>query len=156
MHHLPSAGPVLLATNAEGREECLRVLAATDRTTRILWPPGNGGQKDWEKLGRQAEETLARGEVVALPVGEGEIGADRLLDQVAKEGSAPVLPVWYATAPSSRPERRGRVYVFGGTLLPPGTPADEVRQQLQYLGDEFRRRGREAFDAERALSAGIH
>jgi MFS family permease len=152
MHHLPGNGPVVLVTNAEGKEECQRVLAATDRTTHFLLPDGG----DWEKIGQQAEALLAHGEVIGLSVGEGEAKADALLDQLAREGRVPVLPVWYAVAPSSHPDRRSRVYVFGGKLLPAGTPAEEVHHHLEHLGDEFRRRGREVFEAARALSAGIH
>ena len=34
--HLPTSGPVILATNAADINECLSVLSATDRTTRFL------------------------------------------------------------------------------------------------------------------------
>jgi hypothetical protein len=150
MNHLPGNGPVVLATNAESKEECQEVLAATDRTTRFLCPDGVS-EGD---LARRAGDMLRHGEVVGLPLGDVANGADALLDEAAR--AAPVLPVWHAWAPSSHSERRRRVYVFAGRLLPAGTPAEEVRRRLRQLGDEFKERGREVFDAERALSAGAH
>jgi MFS family permease len=150
MHHLPGNGPVVLATNAETKKECLEVLAATDRTVQFLWCD----EATDSCLVRQALHWLDKGEVVALPLADGDPSAEALLDEISRE--APVLPVWHATAPSSQPDRRRRVYVFGGRLLPAGTPADEVHSCLRQLGEEFKERGRVAFEADRALSAGTH
>jgi hypothetical protein len=150
MNHLPDSGAVVLVTNAESKEDCQAVLAATDRTTRFLWPEllERGG------LLAQAAAILQRGEVVGLPLGEADNGAEALLDAVAMQ--APIVPVWHSWAPSSHSDRRRRVCVFAGPLLPAGTSAEEVRRCLHQLGDELRERGREVFEAERALSAGMH
>jgi MFS family permease len=152
MNHLPDHGPVVLATNAEDAEPCGHVLSATDRTTRFLVP---GDAPDWEEMALQAVKVLARGEVVGLPLGNGlGPGAmDHLLDRLVK--GVPVLPVYYQVAPPGDPGRRRRVYVFAGTLLPAGTSAEVVRQELQRLGENFRRQAREGLGAGRALS-GIH
>jgi MFS family permease len=155
MDHLPGNGPVVLATNAWGAEACREVHAATDRTTHFVLTEADGPAA-WEKAATRAAVVLGRGEVVGLPVVEGEPGADLVLGGFAHQASAPVLPVWHAAVPSSLPGRRRRVYVLAGRLLPAGTSAEEMRKALQQLGDEFRVRGREVFEAERALSAGIH
>jgi MFS family permease len=156
MQHLPGSGPVVLITNADGKEECLQVLAATDRATRFVQFERSECPEEWQKIVARAENVLQDSEVVGLSVTEGEAGTERVLDWVAKQSGAPVLPVWHASAPSSQPDRRRRVYILAGRLLPAGTPAEEIRDHLHRLGDEFRLRGREVFEAERALSAGIH
>jgi MFS family permease len=38
LHHIPTDGPVILATNCESLGDCLHVVAATDRFTRFLFP----------------------------------------------------------------------------------------------------------------------
>ncbi len=152
MNHLPDHGPVLLATNAESAEQCGHVLSATDRTTRFLFPDQAW---DWEELTLQAVKILGRGEVVGLPLGNGLApeAADPLLDHLARK--VPVLPVYYQVVPPGDPGRRRRVYVFAGTLLPPGTPAGVVRHELQRLGESFRQQASEGMGAGKALS-GIH
>jgi MFS family permease len=155
MLHLPGTGPVLLATNACGAQACREVHAATDRNTHFVLTEGDVPAA-WEKAAGRATALLGRGEVVAVPVSDLDLGADLVLDAVAREGAVPVLPVWHTAAPSSLPGRRRRVYVLAGRLLPAGAGAEEVRQCLAELGEKFRECGREVFEAERALSAGIH
>jgi MFS family permease len=152
MNNLPDHGPVILATNAEDAEQCGHVLSATDRTTRFLFPDK---EWDWEDLTLRAVKILGRGEVVGLPLGNGLApeAADQLLDHLAR--GVPVLPVYYQVAPAGDPGRRRRVYVFAGSLLPPGTPAEVVRHELQRLGESFRQQASEGMGAGKALS-GIH
>ncbi len=152
MNHLPDHGPAVLATNADDVEGCEQVHGATDRTTRFL-VPGDGA--DWEEFALQAVRVLERGEVVGLALGNGAApkAMDHLLDRLVR--GVPVLPVLHEVAPAREPGRRRRVYVVAGPLLPAGTSAEVVRQELQRLGESFRQQPRESHDAESALS-GIH
>jgi MFS family permease len=162
MHHLPGHGPVLLATNAGGADQCLHVLSATDRTTRFLLPDGDGRRLPGlllpllartslvrvrggaagpagDPVLRRAEKALGRKEVVALPLGDP--GADGPAGRVLEElgGQAPVVPVYYEAAPAPARNRRQRLYVVGGPPLPAGASAEAVRAEIRRLGQEFRK-----------------
>jgi MFS family permease len=176
LDHMPGNGPLLLATNAADGEECLRILAATDRRTRFLVPAeahaggllgwmarlGLGwlrapGENDWKAIRTSSERSLSRGDVVALPMG---VTAEReeleeLLATLSEGAAVGILPVCHEAAPVNDASRRQRVYVFAGDVLPPGTSMDVVRQELERLGCNFRRRAEEGFGAEKAFS-GMH
>jgi MFS family permease len=159
MSRLPGDSPVILATDAEDAEACLRILAATDRATRFLMPgpeqaggaprwlvrwaawSGLGQWEDSETLAARASRALERGEVVALPLGDGKVSeaAERLLERLTRERSIAVLPVVEKTVPASAPWRRPLAWVVAGELLPAGTTADRVRKELQRLGNDLRR-----------------
>ncbi len=168
LNNLPDNGPVVLVTNAQGVESCLHVLSATDRTTRFVlveedtplrspwwlrltaarpllaqWQPGTNGV-DGHVLERKAEEVLARKGVVGLSLGgtDGGAMAERLLGELALRRPVPVLPVWYEPAPASEKNRRQRIYILGGRLLPAGSLAADVERELQRVSEEFRERMR--------------
>jgi MFS family permease len=175
LEQMPGNGPLLLATNAADGEQCLRILAATDRRTRFLVPGGASpgtvlrwaarlglgwlrgpGETDWKRTRARAEKALQRGDVVALPLGY--MGAraelDDLLTALSAGGGVAILPVWHeATDPSA--SARPRVYVFASEVLPAGTSAEVVRQELSQLGGDFRRRVKEGFGQDTSVS-GMH
>jgi hypothetical protein len=171
MHHLPTDGPVVLATNAPGVEACLQVLSATDRTTRFLLaagaeerplplllrvqaagtnlgplPPGGNG----EDLTDKAADVLARGEVFALSLAAP--GADGLLDRLGARNPVPVLPVYYVASHTLTKRGRHEVFLVAGAPLPPGTAAEAVRQELARLGEGLDQLQREGQAAQHALT----
>jgi MFS family permease len=123
MLRLPASGPAILATDAGGPEQCLRVLHATDRVTHFLLP----GQGEEAAL-------LARGRKVLEGGGVVGVGPDGLLGELSAEG-VPILPVHY-----SEVERLGRAvlaYVVAGKLLPGGASLQAVRDELKRLREEL-------------------
>jgi MFS family permease len=165
MSHLPDKGPVLVVTNARGLEASLHVVSAADRATYFLcgededlvrlpaWLrlaarrsslrrelPGVG-KADEQVLARKVEQALSRNGVVALSL-EGGGTAERLLEDLASKGRAPVLAVWYEPAPRPERNRRQRVYILGGRLLPAGSSMADVENELQRLADELQQRAK--------------
>ena len=156
MENLPTAGPVLLATNADNLDACLSVLSATDRTTRfvlvqtagdktaVVVRAAAGGRDmlavvreskkvDWEDVARKAEAALAAKEVVGLPVGaEYPPGWLERLFEAAGRQSAPVLPVRVETKEQSHGKGR-RIYLLGGEPLKPGVTLEETRRAIEAL-----------------------
>jgi hypothetical protein len=171
MHHLPTDGPVILATNAPGVEACLRVLSATDRTTRFLLVPGEDERRlplllrvqaagtnigplppggNGEDLTEKAARVLSLGEALGLSLAAP--GADGLLERLGARNPAPVLPVYYEEAGAPSKGRRDVVHIAAGTPLPPGTTAGAVRQELTRLGEGLGRHEGDPRAAEHALS----
>ncbi len=163
MNHLPDKGPVLLATNARGLEACLHIVSATDRATyfvcgeeeeaarlpswlRLAARRSSLGRResgkddvDEQVLAQKVEQTLSHNGVVALCLDGGKL-TERLLDDLAAKGTVPVLPVWYEPAPRPGHNRRQRIYILGGRLLPAGSTMAEVDRELQRLADELQQR----------------
>jgi MFS family permease len=122
MNHLPDTGPVVVATNAQGIEACRHVISAADRSMRFAFA--------------EREDVLARGGVVGLSL-DGE-KAEGMLDRLAEGKTASVLPVWYEWAPSPEKKRRQRVYIVAGRLLPAGSSARAVLDELQQVSRHFK------------------
>lgn len=139
LNHLPDKGPVLIATNARGREACLHVLSATDRSTQIMLmedhPPASANGVDEHILRQKIEKVLEGGGVVALSVNSGQ-AAERLLGEL----SAPVLPVWYEPAPRPEQGRRQRIYILAGNLLHAGSNMGEIEREWQRLAEGLQQR----------------
>jgi MFS family permease len=175
MHHLPTDGPVILVTNAPGVEACLQVLSATDRTTRFLLapteeerplplllrvqaagtnigplPPGGADQGNGEDVTAKAARVLGRGEVFGLSLAAP--GAKGLLEHLAPRNPVPVLPVYYKEEGAPGKGRRHVVHIVAGTSLPPGTPVEAMRQELQRLGEGLEQRERDGRAARHAFS----
>jgi hypothetical protein len=175
MQHLPTDGPVILATNAPGVEACLQVLSATDRTTRFLLapgagerllplllrvqaagtnlgplPPGGAGPGNGEDLSEKAARVLDRGEAFGLSLAVP--GADGLLDRLGARNPVLVLPVYYKEAGAPGKGRRRVVHIVAGTPLSPGTAAEAVRQELARLGKGLEQRERDGRVPEHVLS----
>jgi acyl-[acyl-carrier-protein]-phospholipid O-acyltransferase/long-chain-fatty-acid--[acyl-carrier-protein] ligase len=124
LNNLPSDGPVILATNCETPESCMKVLTATDRFTRFIlvehspearlpWVlrylarrthlavlhPGHVSGEVLSKTLADAVQVLRRGEMVGLPAnGNGHgvsFDVDLFLAKLrAQIPQAQVLPVW--------------------------------------------------------------
>jgi MFS family permease len=168
VQNLPADGPVILATNCRSTEGCLQVLAVTDRYTcfvlnnnpgevrlplalrhfltlsrlATLGPDGDGRA---EAMAR-AERALGKGWVVGVPADANGGGPGRFLDELARRSGAVLLPV-YCDGDEPDPQRNGRprrgsdVRVVIGAPLPPGTPADIVREEVCRLADGSGREG---------------
>jgi MFS family permease len=169
---LPAKGPVLLVTNAEGREGCLQVLAATDRTARFVFTPDPGerplpplarllaapstvGEVDGrvppdaeqQELAGRARAALRRGEIVGLPLAQD--AADGAGRGEAVRGLYEELSASGAAAvvpafwgPGTEGKRAPRVYVVFGPALPAGTAEEVVRREVERLGVDFREQAR--------------
>jgi MFS family permease len=163
LNRLPDNGPAVVVTNARGVEPCLQVVSATDRTTRFVliedegqgrlprwlrtaarwsclarWVPGTNGA-DEHLLERKVAGTLAHKGVVGLSLEDADGGrmVERLLDELAKKQAAPILPVWYASAPAPAAKRRQRIYIVGGRLLPVGSLLADVQRELRRVAADF-------------------
>ncbi|MGH7170855.1 MAG: hypothetical protein ACRELG_11300, partial [Gemmataceae bacterium] len=135
LSHLPDNGPVLAVTNARGTEACRHVISAVDRTIRFSF--AKSGDATEESMARRTlERTLARGGVAGLSLEDGGM-AERLLGELAVKQPVPVLPVWYEPAPAPENNRRRRIYILGGRLLPAGTSAWDVQAELQRVAEAF-------------------
>jgi MFS family permease len=161
--HLPQSGPVVLATNCAGLEGCMQVLSATDRFTRFVLADGEGSpplspflrlvawrnslavlranttEAEWERLTRRADRALARGQVVGLPLEDGDAAqpAAKLLEELGPPRSAAVVPVYRET------NGNRTVHIVVGEPLPPETSAAEVRRALDDLAHGWRERPRD-------------
>jgi MFS family permease len=138
LDNLPDSGPVILVTNAEEREAVLQVLSVTDRTTRFLKPDANM---------KKARRALRHGEVVGVLLPE----VEQLLDELGADGSAPVVPTYYATSTLQKDSRK-RVHIIFGPALPPGSSAQVVAEELHRLGEAFRKQQRDGAILPEALS----
>jgi MFS family permease len=166
--NLPARGPVLLVTNAEGREGCLQVLAATDRTARFLFEPEPGErplgplarllaapmtvavldgapadaeQRRW--ISERGRRVLGRGEILGLPLAQDparDPDRARELRGLYEEfdNGEGVAVVPAYWELGPQGRRARRVSVVFGPPLPPGSPPEAVRRALERLGAEFR------------------
>jgi MFS family permease len=160
MDFLPTAGPVILVTNADDLDASLSVLSATDRTTRFLLlrspidPPltgltrllarrdslavvGGGEKVDWEDVARRAEAALDRREVVGLPLAAPYPPGwlERLLTHPGPDRPA-VLPV-RVDEKEKRPGRGRRIYLLAGEPLKPGATPEETQKAVERLSGEL-------------------
>jgi MFS family permease len=160
--NMPSSGPVILATNCTRIESCLQVLSITDRLTRFVLLEENGGRRpgpllrliarntslallrpgvtsarEWNSALDRAVAILDEEEVVGLPAtGGGAVPeVDDFLQLLEKRHRAVIVPVYY----SGRQSIDGdvpRVKVVIGQPLPPETPAELVRREIEKLAHD--------------------
>jgi hypothetical protein len=165
VQHLPSGGPVILATNCRRIESCLQVLAVTDRYTRFvfeespsraalptalrlfLWqsrladlPPDEATAEDREKVRARVLRALAWEQVVAVTANGTNADVDRagFLDEISQRTPAVVVPVFSdldVPGSDTSGSRSRRVRVVIGAPLPPGTPAVLVRAEIHRLAE---------------------
>jgi MFS family permease len=181
LNNLPSDGPAILATNCDRFQSCMQVLAATDRYTRfvlfesaadeeprpllrylarrtglVVLHPGNISAAQWEKALLSAARTLDDGNLLGITIDSDEAATEaaRFLDDLRKERSASILPIYCETVerprsrhlrPASDAERFGvhRVRVVIGHLLRPEASAEDLRHNIQGLGEWLRGLGRD-------------
>ncbi len=160
MEHLPTSGPVILATNCDRLESSLQVVSATDRSTLfVLWenPQGkerapflrslaqrvsvveisHAGSDTWHEAHRQAKKALGQGNLLALTAdGHASAEIEDLIQDLRQTTGAPILPVFCGPVDSGR---KPRVRVVFGELMPEGASLEAIRHEIRLLGDKIRR-----------------
>jgi MFS family permease len=161
IQHLPSEGPAILATNCDGFEMCMQVVAATDRFTRsilveraqewrppllrylarrtgLLTLPANALTKEAcaGALDR-ATRSLAEGSLVAVTADGAGPAPEivELLQNLRRRTAAPVIPVYCGTDAMHRSHWGRWVQVVIGQPLPADANADAICQAIHALGD---------------------
>ena len=163
MEYLPTAGPVILATNADNLDTCLSVLGATDRTTRFVlvetaddkhlsWFARRLAGRDmlaivraskpvdWEEVERKATAALAAKEVVGLPLGAAYPAEwlKRLFEE-ADVCSAPVLPVRVEARATAHGKGR-RIFLLAGEPLKRGATPEDASRAIDALAGGLKKR----------------
>lgn len=166
MQHLPTSGPVLLATNAYTLDGSLQLVSATDRATKVVLveqgPLHDGSRllralarrfslielregqltpEAWERARFAARHTLAEGHLLAVSVGAGEHAdeVEAFLTEMHAATGAPVLPVYCGPLdPIDAHSRPERVRVIFGAALPDRTTLDDVRKAIEHLAEYAR------------------
>jgi MFS family permease len=163
LNHLPTNGPVVLATNCATLPSGLQLVSVTDRTTKVVLPhgydraigfgilrtlaprmtviemPASGAPADqWERVRRQAQAALAGGHLLAVAVDGALTDGDvqSFIDQVRRDTAAPIVPAFCGPLDPAEAQARIRV-VFGQPVKPDATVAD-VRAEITKLGDWVR------------------
>ncbi len=161
-NNMPSDGPVILATNCTRIENCLQVLSVTDRFTRFLLlehhpeersnlflrlmakntslailHPSQAASAAWQQALDRAVAVLDEEEVVGLPATNGAAAeVDDFLRCLEKRHRAVIVPVYCASREAGNGAAR-RIKVIIGHPLPPETPADLVRKEIDRLADSL-------------------
>ncbi|MFO0947344.1 MAG: MFS transporter [Planctomycetota bacterium] len=161
LEHLPSDGPVLLATNCERFDQCIQVLAATDRFTRFFlierhpdeespWlrfmakrtglmslHPETTSREEWALAQREAAGTLSVEEVVGLTVATQEktTQTEEFYQAVSSRPGLTILPVHCTTsAPSRHADGNGSTLRRARvTIGPPLGPSTNYEQIRQAI-----------------------
>jgi MFS family permease len=162
VHHLPTEGAVILATNCDRLETVMQVITATDRFTRfvllerdaddpasgllrylarrtglVALRPATDGPAAWDNALARAERALGQGNLLGVTVdGPNAAGeTDRFLEELRRQTTAPVVPVYCETASEDHPHGPARVRVVIGQPLQTEATAGEVRQHIRLLGE---------------------
>jgi MFS family permease len=159
--HLPANGPAVLAANCDRFEDCLQVVAATDRFTRFILlerpddpeprpllrylanrtglvalQPGRSGSQDWDKALAKAAKTLDEENLLGVTAdGDSSMG---FLDKLRTLRPVPILPVYCGRLPSHNGDRKRPLQVVIGPPVATGTTAEEVRRAIQQLGEDLK------------------
>ncbi|MBI3410074.1 MAG: MFS transporter [Planctomycetes bacterium] len=156
MQHLPTSGPVLLASNCDRLENSLQLISATDRyTTVVLTDPACDG--DWSILsslarrsslvllsassGLETAEDRARaafsqGNMLALGI-DGQVTPElaKLFDEF--RGQAPLVPVFCGAIDQG--ERKPRIRVVFGEVMNGDSTLEDLRERLRVLAESVRK-----------------
>jgi len=158
MHHLPTHGPVILATNCDRLEPGLQVVSVTDRSTLfVLWEKRAGREPArllralanrsslaemskadhpaWLAAHERAKKALKHGDLLAITVdGHADDEVESLIKDLRTLAPAPIIPVYCGTLDG--PEvAKPRVRVVFGEPAPDGATLDEVKQRIRALGE---------------------
>jgi 1-acyl-sn-glycerol-3-phosphate acyltransferase len=162
IQRLPTESAAILATNCQRFQECMHVLACTDRTVKFIlveeqpdetrtpllrYLAKNTGMlvlKESEftaeqitKAAANAVRTLEQGELVALSIdrAEPEWIFERMLAQIVASQPVEIVPVYCGSpvSPDGQTRDLRRVRVVIGEPLPGGTSAEEVRRAVLQL-----------------------
>lgn len=144
MQHLPTEGPVILATNCKDMNGCLQLVSATDRSTKvILIDDGDGaiggpmlrylarrlslivihpkqGAQEWECAKQRALTTLRQGHLLAVNLDHEEYtdAVATLVHQLHVATKAPLLPVFCGSIDNGTTGVTPRVRVVFGEMHP--------------------------------------
>ena len=154
MQHLPTEGPVILATNCKDMQSCLQLVSATDRTTKvvlvqdpaalgdgpvlrrlamrqnlILVQPDQDVQLAWQ----EALATLKNGHLLALSLGNEQHATDlaALLHQLQDATKAPILPAYCGALDESKPPK---VRVVFGEIMTQTSSLADCKKAIDELG----------------------
>jgi MFS family permease len=164
VHHLPTEGGVILATNCDGLEKCMQVITATDRFTRFILLERDGevererprflaylarrtrlvtlhlpqdGPPAWDWALAKGIQAIQEGNLLGVTV-DGEdcpLEAERFVDELRGSAPAPVVPVYCGSADTNGTERMARVRVVIGQPLRPEVTVAEARLSIRLLGE---------------------
>jgi hypothetical protein len=164
LDHLPTSGPVVLATNCDDLVSSLQLVSVTDRTTKVILltrdgqPNGDGvllamarrrSLIELPRSGtspeahaaaiREGEQALADGHLLAIDIdgAEAEKEVEALLQDLRRDTAAPVMPDYCGNiAPTAK---KPKVRVVFGNLHPEGAPLSELRAEIERLGEQVKR-----------------
>lgn len=154
MQHLPTKGPIVLATNCDRLDRALQMVSATDRTTTfvLLETPDSaaegglvrklatangmialpaGTAPAWADVLPRATKALAGGNLLAVTVDPRTPaeGLDGFLADVRKDTPAPIVPVY--CGPLDAAAAKPKIQVTFGEALPPDARAEDIRRRLE-------------------------
>lgn len=121
LHRLPSSGSVVIATNSEQFEDCMHVVAATDRYTRFLVvesalpdtdptplmrylarqtgtvsiSKGSAARAEWNGALEEAAATLTAGEMIGLSLDDADPACYEFLNELQRRCPSTVVPVYF-------------------------------------------------------------
>ena len=152
MQHLPTEGPVILATNCNDMQSCLQLVSATDRTTKVILiedgktihdgallrtlaqginliivRPDPDGRASWLQAKREAVRSLQAGHLLAISLVHEEY-ADAivaLLRELRSQTDAPLLPVYCGSLDDGAVGVTPRVRVVFGEILTQARPVPD-------------------------------
>jgi hypothetical protein len=144
MQNLPTEGPVILGTNCQNMIDCLQLVSATDRSTKVLLIEQNGdqtqdgpllrllakresliivrptdGDASWQHAKREALHTLKDGHLLAISLDHDEFkdAIAALVHQLHLETNAPLLPVFCGSLDDATPGVTPRIRVVFGEII---------------------------------------
>jgi MFS family permease len=168
VNNLPTEGPVILATNCDRFDDCMQVLAATDRYTRfilvdnpaddqlrpllrflakqtgmVVLPARTASPAAWDMALAVTLKELGRGNMVGITV-EGELPVadmEKFLEDVHNLTPTVIVPVYCGTAvhlANGPTPAIRRVRVVIGHPMSPHTSFAEARREIGMLGEWIR------------------
>jgi hypothetical protein len=177
MNHLPTLGPVLLATDCDNREEALQVIGVTDRritfvllenpqqadrnpwlrwlanqTDMVILEPGQISAQQWELALQRGRMALQRQNVLGVSVSDTitAIELEAWLRVVRAGMDASIVPAHCSRQPlSSAGNGRQQITVILGEPLPPSATLTDIRAALQMLA-------KSAVDGSRTHATAAH